>query len=104
MIAQGDTVAVRQILRMGNPILRERSRELTKEEILSDWFTLLITDMTDSMHATQGIGIAAPQIGELVTPALTHGFLATSKATRQNRVICMDSPGQHSRRRLFRAG
>ena len=66
MIAQGDTVAVRQILRMGNPILRERSRELSKEEIFSDWFTNLITDMTDSMHATQGIGIAAPQIGELV--------------------------------------
>lgn len=59
-------MAVRQILRMGNPILRERSRELSKEEIFSDWFTNLITDMTDSMHATQGIGIAAPQIGELV--------------------------------------
>ncbi len=66
MILQGDTVAVREIIRMGNPLLRERSRELTKDEILSDWFKNLIVDMTDSMHATNGVGIAAPQLGELV--------------------------------------
>lgn len=66
MILQGDTVAVRQILRMGNPLLRQRSRELSKEEVLSDWFSQLIVDMTDSMRATSGVGIAAPQIGELV--------------------------------------
>ncbi len=59
-------MAVRQILRMGNPLLRERSRELSKSEIFSDWFTNLIVDMTDSMHATNGVGIAAPQVGELV--------------------------------------
>ena len=59
-------MAVRQILRMGHPLLRERSRELTKDEINSEWFKSLIIDMTDSMRATNGVGIAAPQIGEAV--------------------------------------
>ncbi len=59
-------MAVREILRMGNPLLRKRARELTKEEILSDWFKNLVVDMSDSMHATNGVGIAAPQVGELV--------------------------------------
>ena len=51
---------------MGNPLLRKRARELDKVEIDTDWFRNLIVDMTDSMHATGGVGIAAPQIGELV--------------------------------------
>lgn len=59
-------MAVRNILRMGHPLLRQRSRELSKEEILSDWFKSLIFDMTETMHATNGVGIAAPQIGEMV--------------------------------------
>ena len=48
---------------MGNPILREISAELTKEEILSEETKLLIQDMLETMSEAGGIGLAAPQIG-----------------------------------------
>ena len=59
-------MALRTILRMGHPLLRQRSRELTVEEIHSPWFKTLVTDMTDTMRTALGAGLAAPQIGELV--------------------------------------
>ncbi len=55
-------MAVRQVIRMGHPLLRQVSRELTKEEILSESIKSLIIDMQDTMEAEGGIGIAAPQI------------------------------------------
>ena len=55
-------MAIHQIIKMGNPILREISRELTKEEILSDEIKNLINDMWETMEHAGGIGLAAPQI------------------------------------------
>lgn len=43
--------------------LRERSRELTKAEILSPEIQTLITDMVPAMYENDGIGLAAPQVG-----------------------------------------
>lgn len=43
--------------------LREPSRELTKEEILSPKFQTLIKDMVPAMYKNDGIGLAAPQVG-----------------------------------------
>lgn len=57
---------VLNLLRMGNPKLRQISRALTPEEILSDSTKKLIQDLTETMHANNGVGIAAPQVGELV--------------------------------------
>jgi peptide deformylase len=59
-------VTVRQILHVGNPLLRERSREVTREELASSEMQQLIDDLIDTMHAANGAGIAAPQVGELV--------------------------------------
>lgn len=59
-------MAIRPILRMGHPLLRKRSREITVPEIQSQWFKTLILDMTETMRAALGAGLAAPQIGELV--------------------------------------
>lgn len=59
-------MAVREILHVGNPTLRERSRELTADELASPATQQLIDDLIDTMHAANGAGIAAPQIGELV--------------------------------------
>ena len=55
-------MAIHQIIKMGNPILRETARELTKEEILSDEMKKLVKDMWDTMEHAGGIGLAAPQI------------------------------------------
>ena len=60
---------VRDILHVGNPLLRERSREITRDELASPKMQQLIDDLIDTMHAANGAGIAAPQVGELVRVA-----------------------------------
>lgn len=57
-------MAVRKIIRMGHPTLRERARDLTAEEIGSDEIARLVEDMVDTLHDYGGIGLAAPQIDE----------------------------------------
>ena len=52
-----------EILKLGNPILSQTARELTKEEILSSEIQGLIPKMWDVMKNAGGIGLAAPQIG-----------------------------------------
>ena len=52
-----------EILKLGNPILRQTARKLTKEEILSSEIQELIPKMWDVMKNAGGIGLAAPQIG-----------------------------------------
>ena len=59
-------MTVREILHVGNPLLRERSSEVTRDELASPAMQQLIDDMIDTMHAANGAGIAAPQVGELV--------------------------------------
>ncbi len=54
---------IRPVTRMGNPVLREKAQEVTRDFILSDGFAQLFMDLKDSMKAHGGIGIAAPQIG-----------------------------------------
>jgi peptide deformylase len=61
-----DSVSVREILHVGNPLLRERSRQVTTDELASPEVQRLIDDLIDTMRAANGAGIAAPQIGELV--------------------------------------
>ena len=51
------------IVQTGDPILREQSRPLTKEEITSPSIQELIELMRDAMHEAPGVGLAAPQIG-----------------------------------------
>ena len=52
-----------KILKLGNPILRQTAKKLTKEEILSSEIRDLIPKMWDVMKNAGGIGLAAPQIG-----------------------------------------
>ncbi len=63
-------MAVRDIIRMGHPTLRTRSRPLTDEEIGSPGIARLVEDMIDTLHHAGGIGLAAPQIDEPVRLAL----------------------------------
>lgn len=59
-------MAVREILHVGHPLLRERSRAVTRDELASPAMQQLIDDLVDTMRAANGAGIAAPQVGELV--------------------------------------
>lgn len=51
------------IVQVGNPVLRQKARELQKEEILSSYIQDLIKDMMQTMRDAPGVGLAAPQIG-----------------------------------------
>jgi peptide deformylase len=63
-------MAVRKIIRMGHPTLRQRARELTKSELKTPELARLIVDMVDTLHDYGGIGLAAPQVNEPVRLAI----------------------------------
>lgn len=56
-------MAIRRILQYGEPSLREVSKEVHK---VSKKITDLVRDLLDTMYAKNGVGLAAPQIGENV--------------------------------------
>lgn len=51
-----------KIAHIGNPLLRQRSRELTREELLSEQTQRFIDDLIETMRDANGAGIAAPQV------------------------------------------
>lgn len=51
-----------QVVQMGDPVLRQVARELSKEEIISPEIQQLILLMTQTMRGV-GVGLAAPQVG-----------------------------------------
>ena len=53
-------MAILEIKEYGDPILREKA--LSVEEITPDILNL-IKDMAESMYASSGVGLAAPQVG-----------------------------------------
>ncbi|MDA1073226.1 MAG: peptide deformylase [Proteobacteria bacterium] len=55
-------MAVRRIIRMGHPTLRQVSRSLTTQEIASDEVADLVEDMIETLHDYGGVGLAAPQV------------------------------------------
>lgn len=56
-------MSIRKILHYGEPSLREPSKEVHK---VSKKITELVQDLLDTMYAKNGVGLAAPQIGENV--------------------------------------
>ena len=56
-------MAVREVLKMGNPTLRVKASPVSLEELKTPEFKQLIQDMFETMEEEDGIGIAAPQIG-----------------------------------------
>jgi peptide deformylase len=57
-------MSVRPVLKMGNPLLFEEAEAV--REFGTDSLRDLIRDMFDTMHALDGAGLAAPQIGVLL--------------------------------------
>jgi peptide deformylase len=54
-------MAIKPVLRMGDPLLLERAQEV--ERFGTPEIDALLTDMLDTMEALDGAGLAAPQIG-----------------------------------------
>ncbi len=65
-------MSVREIARVGHPVLRERAREITAEELSSPGIQALIDDMIDTVRAANGAGLAANQVHEAVRVAVVE--------------------------------
>lgn len=61
-----------KILTQPNPILRKKSIEISPEVIKSRGFKSLISSMAKTMVKTDGVGLAAPQIGKNIRLAVIN--------------------------------
>lgn len=52
-----------EVLKLGNELLRQKSVPVTE---VNDEIRTLINDMFETMFASEGVGLAAPQIGKLI--------------------------------------
>jgi peptide deformylase len=53
-------MAVYQIVKIGDPVLRETAKQVSK---ITPNIIKLLKNMADTMRAAEGVGLAAPQIG-----------------------------------------
>ena len=56
-------MTIKKVVKYGAPSLREKSKEVHK---ISKKIQILIDDLYDTMYSLNGVGLAAPQIGENV--------------------------------------
>lgn len=59
-------MSILKIARMGHPVLRKRARRVDATDIKAGSFQQLIDDMLATMDEYHGIGLAAPQVHEMV--------------------------------------
>ncbi len=94
-------MALRNIVKFGDDILRKKCREVTA---FDDKLWVLLDDMYETMQSANGVGLAAPQVGilrrvcvidvgegpiELINPVIT------SMRGKQRAVEgCLSAPGQ----------
>jgi peptide deformylase len=65
-------VSVREVVAIGDPVLRQRAREVSPDEIASAEIQTLIDDLIDTKRAAHGAGIAANQVGDAVRVAIVE--------------------------------
>lgn len=96
-------MAIRNIVKYGNPVLREKCREVTE---FDEHLATLLDDMKETMLSADGVGLAAPQVGiikrvvvlsqdhetfyELINPVITK-----RKGSQVNMEACLSVPHKH---------
>ncbi|MBQ9518215.1 MAG: peptide deformylase [Eubacterium sp.] len=95
-------MALRNIVKVGDPILAKKSRKVEK---FDDRLAVLIDDMFDTMYDAEGVGLAAVQVGmlrrvvvidvgdgpiELVNPEITK-----AEGEQRESEGCLSLPGQY---------
>lgn len=95
-------MALRNIVELGDPLLRKTSREVT---VFDKKLHVLIDDMAETLKKAEGVGLAAPQVGvlrrvvvifdgekriELVNPVVTH-----MSGTQETMEGCLSIPGKY---------
>src|SRR4026208_869068 len=85
-------MATFKIVQVGDPVLRQRARELTRAEIASPYIQDMIARMRDTMRDAPGVGLAAPQIGEslqlavIEDPPALHAALTPEQLAERERM------------------
>ena len=84
-------MATYKIVQVGDPVLRQQAREVTRDEIASAYIQDLILRMRDTMRDAPGVGLAAPQIGEslqlavIEDPPALHARLTPEQLAERER-------------------
>ncbi|MCX7894618.1 MAG: peptide deformylase [Thermoanaerobaculum sp.] len=106
----GNLGRVRQVVRLGHPVLRQRAEEVPAERFGTRKLRDLAFDLVRTMHAASGVGLAAPQIavpwrvfayyvpadyGEEIPPRVLVNPVLTPLATEQQEDWegCLSVPG-----------
>lgn len=55
-------MAVRKVIRMGHPTLRQVAEPVSPDFLSTNEFAVLHDDMVDTLHDYGGVGLAAPQV------------------------------------------
>lgn len=99
-------MAIREIRKNGDEILRKRSREV---DVVDDKIRELLDDMIETMHESNGVGISAVQVGilkRLVVIDLYDGnkplklinpVIVKQKGTQEVEEGCLSFPNQFAK-------
>lgn len=75
---------MRSIVQKGDPVLAQKARELTADEIQSPEIQQLIADMQAALAAEHyGVAIAAPQVGESVQLFIVAGKVFSAREQKK---------------------
>ena len=84
-----DLNVILKICAVGEPVLRQRARALTREDLLNPLIQCVIEHMRETMHDAPGVGLAAPQVGLSIQLAMIEdrpeNMAALSPAEREER-------------------
>jgi peptide deformylase len=87
-------VATYKIVQVGDPVLRRRASELTRDQLATPAIQEMIARMRDTMRDAPGVGLAAPQIGEALQlvviedpPRLHAGLTPEQLAERERAAV-----------------
>lgn len=87
-------MATYKIVQVGDPVLRRRARELTRDQLATPEIQAMIAGMRDTMRDAPGVGLAAPQIGESLQlvviedpPRLHAGMTPEQLAERERAAV-----------------
>ena len=96
---------IHEIRLLGDPILREKTREV---ETFDEELAAFVADLVETMYAAEGVGLAAPQVGDprCVTVidvgvardgseviALVNPRIVSAEGTIQSEEGCLSIPG-----------
>ncbi|MDD4901290.1 MAG: peptide deformylase [Patescibacteria group bacterium] len=93
-----------KIVTIPNPILRQKTKEINLKEISSREFKGLVSSMIKTMIVTDGVGLAAPQIGRGIRlavinskdgafPIINPKIIKKSWARELDQEGCLSIPG-----------